>query len=95
MARVRFLGIVRDWMRRSVLEVEADALSGVLQAMREKGGWRFEEKAFREGGHVIPELEFLVNGHNTRFLHGLGTALKPEDEVVVFIHRSWAEVPFM
>ena len=95
MAQVRFLGIVRDWMQRSSLEAEADTLSDVLQAMREKGGWRFEDKAFGEDGRTIPELEFLVNGRNARFLHGLDAALKPEDDVVVFIHRSWAEVPFM
>ena len=95
MARARFLGIVRDWMRRSSLKAEADTLSDVLQVMRENGGWRFEEKAILPGGRTIPELEFLVNGRNARFLHGLGTALKPEDDVVVFIHRSWAEVPFM
>jgi molybdopterin converting factor small subunit len=95
MARVRFLGILRDWMRCSNLEAKADTLSDVLQAMREKGGWRFEAKAMQEGGQVIPELEFLVNGHNARFLVGSHTALKPGDEVVVFIHRSWAEVPFM
>ena len=95
MARVRFLGIVRDWMRCSDLEAGADTLSDVLRAMREKGGWRFEEKALRDGGHPIPELEFLVNGHNVRFLQGSDTALKPEDEVVVFVHRSWVEAPFM
>lgn len=95
MARVRFLGIVRDWMRRSNLEAGADTLRDVLGGMREKGGWRFEEKALRDGGHPIPELEFLVNGRNIRFLQGPDTALKPEDEVVVFVHRSWAEAPFM
>jgi len=95
MPRVRFLGLVRDWMRCGILETPADTLRDVLQAMREQGGWRFEEQAFRDGGHPIPEMEFLVNGHNVRFLQVLDTALKPEDEVVVFIHRSWAEVPFM
>ncbi len=95
MPRLRFLGIVRDWMQCSNLGAEADTLWDVLHAMREKGGWRFEEKAFRDGHHPIPEMEFLVNGHNVRFLQGADTALKPEDEVVVFIHRSWAEVPFM
>ncbi len=95
MPRVRFLGIVRDWMRRNSLEAEADTLWDVLHAMREKGGWRFEERALRDGHHPIPEMEFLVNGHNVRFLQGANTPLKPEDEVVVFIHRSWAEVPFM
>ncbi len=73
----------------------ADTLRDVLQAIREQGGWRFEEQAFRDGGHPIPEMEFLVNGHNVRFLQGLDTVLKHEDEVVVSIHRSWAEVPFM
>ncbi len=95
MPRVRFLGLVRDWMRCGNLETPADTLGDVIQAMREQGGWRFEEQAFRDGGHPIPEMEFLVNGHNVRFLQGSDTALKPEDEVVVFIHRSWAEVPFM
>ena len=95
MARVRFLGIVRDWMRCNRLEVSANTLRVVLQAMRETGGWRFEDRAFRNGGGLIPEMEFLVNGHNVRFLQGADTVLKPEDEVVVFIHRSWAEVPFM
>ena len=95
MARVRFLGIVRDWMGCDRLEAPADTLQEVLQAMREEGGWRFEERAFRNGGTLIPEMELLVNGHNARFLQGPDTALKPEDEIVVFIHRSWAEVPFM
>jgi molybdopterin converting factor small subunit len=95
MARLRFLGIVRDWMRCGRLEVPAATLEGALGAMREQGGWRLEEKAFRNGGKLIPEIEFLVNGHNARFLQGLKTPLAPEDEVVVFIHRSWAEVPFM
>lgn len=95
MARVRFLGIVRDWMCCGRLEAPADTLREVLHAMRQKGGWRFEERAFRNGGHLIPEMEFLVNGQNARFLQGPDTALKPEDEIVVFIHRSWAEVPFM
>jgi molybdopterin converting factor small subunit len=95
MPRVRFLGLVRDWMRCGNLETPADTLRDVLQAMREQGGWRFEEQALRDGGQPIPEMEFLVNGHNVRFLQGSDTALKPEDEVVVFIHRSWAEVPFM
>ncbi len=95
MVRVRFLGIVRDWMRCACIQVSADTLQEVLQGMREKGGWRFEEKAFGDGGRLIPEMEFLVNGHNTRFLQGPDTALKPDDEVVVFIHRSWAEVPFL
>ncbi len=95
MPRVRFLGLVRDWMRCGNLETPADTLGDVIQAMREQGGWRFEEQAFRDGGHPIPEMEFLVNGHNVRFLQGSDTTLKPEDEVVVFIHRSWAEVPFM
>ena len=35
MARVRFLGIVRDWMRCSRLEAPANTLREVLQAMRE------------------------------------------------------------
>lgn len=95
MARMRFLGLVRDWMRCSSLEADADSLREILRAMREKGGWRLEEKAFRNGDRPIPEMEFLVNGHNVRFLQGVDTALKPEDEVVVFLHRSWAEVPFM
>lgn len=95
MARVRFLGIVRDWMRCANLEAPADTLRDVLRAMRDKGGWRFEERAFRDASELIPEVEFLVNGHNARFLQGPNTALKPADEVVVFIHRSWAEVPFM
>ncbi len=95
MARVRFLGIVRDWMCCGRLEAPADTLREVLHAMREKGGWRFEERAFRNGGHLIPEMEFLVNGQNARFLQGPDTVLKPEDEIVVFIHSSWAEVPFM
>ncbi len=95
MARVRFLGIVRDWMRCPGLETPAGTLHEVLQAMREKGGWRLEEKAFRNGSRPIPEMEFLVNGHNVRFLRDLDTAVGPEDEVVVFVHRSWAEVPFM
>ena len=95
MARVRFLGIVRDWMRCARMEVPADTLREVLLAMRAQGGWRLEEKAFRDDGRLIPELELLVNGRNARFLRGADTALKPEDEVVVFIHRSWAEVPFM
>lgn len=95
MARVRFLGIVRDWMRCDRLERPAESLRELLQAMREQGGWRLEEKAFGDGGRPIPEMEFLVNGHNVRFLQDLDTALKPADEVVVFIHCSWAEVPFM
>lgn len=95
MAQVRFLGLVRDWMRCARLEAPADSLRDVVQAMRGTGGWRLEEKAFREDGRLIPEMEFLVNGHNARFLQGPDTALKPEDEVVVFVHRSWAEVPFM
>jgi molybdopterin converting factor small subunit len=95
MAGVRFLGIVRDWMHCNRLEAPASTLPEVLQAMRETGGWRFEDRALRNGGGLIPEMEFLVNGHNARFLQGEDTVLKPEDEVVVFIHRSWAEVPFM
>lgn len=95
MARVRFLGIVRDWMRCDRLGTSASTLREVIEAMREMGGWRLEEKAFRDGGGPIPELEFLVNGHNVRFLQNFDTPLRPEDEVVVFIHRSWAEVPFM
>ncbi|HSD50781.1 MAG TPA: MoaD/ThiS family protein [Candidatus Methylomirabilis sp.] len=95
MARVRFLGIVRDWMRCDRLEAPADTLGEVLQAMRVTGGWRFEDRAFRNGGGLIPEMEFLVNGHNARFLQGPDIALKPGDEVIVFIHCSWAEVPFM
>lgn len=95
MARVRFLGIVRDWMRCSSLEAEAATLREVLQAMREQGGWRFQERAFRDGTQPIPEMEILVNGRNIRFLQGPDTAVRPEDEVVVFLHRSWAEVPFM
>lgn len=95
MARVRFLGIVRDWMRCDRLETPAESLRELLQAMRQKGGWRLEEKAFRDGGRPIPEMEFLVNGVNVRFLRDLDTALAPGDEVVVFLHRSWAEVPFM
>jgi molybdopterin converting factor small subunit len=95
MARVRFLGIVRDWMHRERLEAPAGSLRELLQVMRERGGWRFEEQAFRDGGRPIPEMEFLVNGHNVRFLQGPDTRLQPEDEVTVFIHRSWAEVPFL
>ncbi len=95
MVRVRFFGIVRDWMHCASMQVSADTVEEVLQGMREKGGWCFEEKALEDGGHLIPEMEFLVNGRNARFLQGPGTPLKPEDEVVVFIHRSWAEVPFM
>ena len=95
MARMRVLGLVRDWMRCSSLEADADSLREILRAMREKGGWRLEEKAFRNGDRPIPEMEFLVNGHNVLFLQGVDTALKPKDEVVVFLHRSWAEVPFM
>lgn len=95
MVQVQFLGIVRDWMRSAGLETPADTLQDVLRAMREKGGWRFEDKAFHEDGRPIPEMEFLVNGYNVRFLQGLDTALKSEDTVVVFLHRSWAEVPFM
>ena len=52
-------------------------------------------EAFRDDGQPIPEMEFLVNGHNVRFLQDFETTLGPDDEVVVFIHRSWAEVPFM
>ena len=44
------------------------------------------------GGAVA---RYTASGHNARFLQGADTVLKPEDEVVVFIHRSWAEVPFM
>src|SRR3970040_1422809 len=82
-------------MRCSRLEAPADTLREVPQAMRETGGWRFEGRACRDGGRLIPEMEFLVNGHNVRFLQGADTVLKPEDEVVVFIHRSGAEVLFV
>lgn len=95
MARLRFLGIVRDWMRCGSLETPAGTLREVLRAMREKGGWRLEGEAFRNGNQPIPEMEFLVNGVNIRFLRGLDTALAPDEEVVVFLHRSWAEVPFL
>ena len=46
--------------------------------MRETGGWRLEEKAFRDG-RPIPEMEFLISGHNVRFLQNFDTTLSPED----------------
>jgi molybdopterin converting factor small subunit len=63
--------------------------------MRETGGRRLEENAFRDGGCPILEMEFLVNGRNVLFLQDLDTRMRPEGEVAVLGHQSWAEVPFL
>jgi molybdopterin converting factor small subunit len=46
-------------------------------------------------GSLREGVEVLVNGRNIRFERGPSTPLREGDEMVLFLHCNWVEVPFL
>ena len=95
MARVRVhcLGMVGDWVGARRLELPGrsagDVMSALLAAAARPGDLGNGDGTLREG------VEVLVNGRNIRFERGPSTPLREGDELVLFLHSNWVEVPFL
>ncbi len=87
MATLRFLGILRQGAATETLEVQAATVAGALGAAAGRLGAGFASMVF-PGGELDPDIEILVNGRNIGFSGGLGTRLKPGDEVTLFRHGA-------
>lgn len=91
--RVRCLGVVGDWVGCRRLELEggsaADVMGHLLAAAARPGELGDGAGGLREG------VEVLINGRNIRFDRGPATPVQEGDEVVLFLHSSWVEVPFL
>ncbi len=87
--RVRCLGVIGDWMGARRLVIGGRSAGDVVAALL-AGAARPDELGDGRGG-----VEVLVNGRNIRFEGGPATPLRGGDEVVVFLHSNWVEVPFL
>jgi len=90
---VRCLGVIGDWAGARRLAVEGRTAGDVARAVLASAARSWElgngNGALRDG------VEMLVNGRNIRFDGGPATVVRDGDEVVLFLHTSWVEVPFM
>ena len=90
---VRCLGVIGDWVGARRLELEGCTAGDVVSALLGTAARPWElgngNGALRDG------VEMLVNGRNIRFDGGPATVVRDGDEVVLFLHTSWVEVPFM
>lgn len=91
--QVRCLGVIGDWAGARRLAVEGRTAGDVARAVLAAAA-RPWELGTGNGG-LRDGVEMLVNGRNIRFEDGPATPLREGDEVVLFLHASWVEVPFM
>jgi molybdopterin converting factor small subunit len=91
--RVRCLGVIGDWVGARRLELAGrcagEVAEALLAAAAKPGELGNGDGGLRDG------VEVLVNGRNVRFERGPATPVRAGDEVTVFLHASWVEVPFM
>ena len=91
--RVHCLGAIGDWVGARRLELDGRSAADLVRALL-AGAARPAELGDGNGG-LRDGVEVLVNGRNIRFERGLATPVREGDEVVVFLHSNWVEVPFM
>ena len=91
--RVRCLGVIGDWVGGRQLEVGGRSAAEVMRALLAMAA-RPDELG-NGNGSLRDGVEVLVNGRNIRFEGGPAAPVREGDEVVVFLHSNWAEVPFM
>lgn len=91
--RVRCLGVIGDWVGAWRLQVEGVTAGDVVSALLATAARPWE---LGDGNGGLREcVEVLVNGRNIRFAQGASTRVREGDEVTVFLHTNWVEVPFM
>ena len=61
----------------------ASTLHALLTELAAQHGAAFQ-KRIMEDGRISKGIVIMVNGQNVRYLAGLDTALKPEDDVSIF-----------
>lgn len=83
--RVRFFALLRKDTGTGLAEVSAaEDVGGLLAALSARFGPAFDRWVIDENGDLRPDIIVLVNGRNVRFLGGLRTPLKEDDEVAIF-----------
>ncbi len=90
---VRCLGVIGDWVGARRLDVGGRSAADVVRALLATAA-RPGELGNGNGG-LRDGVEVLVNGRNIRFERGPSTPVREGDEVVLFLHSNWVEVPFM
>jgi molybdopterin converting factor small subunit len=87
MATLRFFGVLRESAATDALAVDAPTVADALGAAAGRLGAGFASVVF-PGGELDADIEILVNGRNIGLSGGLGTRLKPDDEVTLFRHGA-------
>lgn len=86
--RVQFFALLRKDAGTGVAEVSAGPataeVGGLVAALSARFGPAFDRWVLDENRDLRPDIIVLVNGRNVRFLDGLRTPLKEEDEVAIF-----------
>jgi len=90
---VRCLGVIGDWVGARRLELEGCTAGDVVSALLGMAARPWE--LGNGNGGLRDCVEVLVNGRNIRFEQGVSTPVREGDEVTVFLHTNWVEVPFM
>ncbi len=91
--KVRCLGVIGDWVGARRLEMGGRSAADVVDELLARAA-RPGELGSGNGG-LRDGVEVLVNGRNIRFERGQATPVCEGDEVVLFLHANWVEVPFM
>lgn len=86
MPEIKFLSNLADLTGESSLKIEFDGkVSGLIDNLDTK----FEGKDFKttitdDEGHIKDFVKILVNGNDIRGTGGLDSAIKDDDEIVIF-----------
>jgi sulfur-carrier protein len=78
---------IRQALGQRLIEVDMpqdSTVEDLLAYMKKRWGAKLDSRLFHpDNGQVLEHLRIMVNGQTIRFLNGVGTILKENDEVVI------------